>query len=113
MDLLFYHRSLRCLIAIDLKVGAFRHEYAGQMHFYLNYLADQVAHPDENPPIGLLLCADKDVQEVHYATAGLKQSVFVSRYLLELPSEEQLTAWLREEQDLLEGLTEAGDSDED
>jgi len=113
LDLLFYHRSLRCLIAIDLKVGTFRHEYAGQMHFYLNYLADQVAHPDENPPIGLLLCADKDVQEVHYATAGLKQSVFVSRYLLKLPSEEQLTAWLREEQSLLEGLIATDNSEED
>jgi len=101
IDLLFYHRALRCLIAIDLKLDAFKHEDAGQMHFYLNYLADQVAHPDENPPVGLILCADKDEAEVHYATAGLAQSLFVSRYLVKLPSEEQLKRWLQQERSVL------------
>ncbi|MBX7222570.1 MAG: PDDEXK nuclease domain-containing protein [Blastocatellia bacterium] len=98
LDLLFFHRRLRCLFAIDLKLGAFQHEDAGQMNFYLNYLQDQVAFPDENPPIGLILCAEKDAEEVHYATAGLSQQLFVSRYKLALPSEEQLKQWLREEQ---------------
>jgi hypothetical protein len=52
LDLLFYHRALRCLIALDLKLGAFQHQYAGQMNFYLNYLKERVSHPDKNPPVG-------------------------------------------------------------
>jgi predicted nuclease of restriction endonuclease-like (RecB) superfamily len=102
LDLLFFHRSLRCLVAVDLKLGAFEHENAGQMNFYLNYLKDNVARPDENPPVGILLCADKDNEEVHYATAGLAHAVFVSRYLVALPSEVQLASWLREERAIIE-----------
>jgi predicted nuclease of restriction endonuclease-like (RecB) superfamily len=101
VDLLFYHRSLRALIAVELKLGPFRHEYAGQMNFYLNYIAENLSRPDESPPVGLVLCADKDVAEVHYATAGLERSVFVSRYLVELPTEAQLQSWLDEERELL------------
>ncbi len=106
LDLLFYHRELRCLVAIDLKVEPFRHEHAGQMNFYVNYLAENVARPDENPPIGILLCTDKDVAEVHYATGHLEQSVFVSRYLVQLPSEERLAQWLQEERMQLEARQE-------
>lgn len=104
LDLLFFHRALRCLLAIDLKLGPFQHEDAGQMNFYLNYLKEVVTHPDENPPVGLILCADKDIEEVHFATAGLDQQLFVSRYLVALPSIEQLKAWLREEQEYLQSL---------
>lgn len=106
LDLLFYHRGLRCLFAIDLKLGAFQHEDAGQMNFYLNYLQDQVAYPDENPPVGLILCAEKDAEEVYYATAGLNQQLFVSRYRLALPSEAQLKQWLHQEQERLQKLLE-------
>lgn len=102
LDLLFYHRALRCLIAIDLKLGKFRHDYAGQMNFYLNYLKENVTYPHENPPVGILLCAEKDAEAVHYATAGLDNQLFVSRYLVALPSEETLKKWLKEEQDRLE-----------
>jgi predicted nuclease of restriction endonuclease-like (RecB) superfamily len=102
LDLLFFHRSLRCLVAIDLKLGTFEHSDAGQMNFYLNYLRENEAHPDENPPVGILMCADKDVAEVHYATAGMDQRLFVSRYQVALPSEERLKQWLREEQEMLE-----------
>ncbi len=70
LDLLFYHRSLQCLIAIDLKLGKFKHDYAGQMNFYLNYLKENIAYPHENAPVGILLCAEKDAEAVHYATAG-------------------------------------------
>lgn len=101
IDLLFYHRRLRCLVAIDLKIGSFGYEDAGQMNFYLNYLRDNVSLADENPPVGLVLCADKDVAEVHYATGHLDQQVFVSRYLTRLPSEEQLRKWLDEEREVL------------
>ena len=97
LDLLFFHRGLKCLVALDLKIGAFDHRDAGQMHFYLNWIAENLTKPDENPPVGLLLCAGKDEEKVHYATANLPRAVFVSRYLTALPSEEQLTRWLHEE----------------
>jgi len=98
LDLLFYHRTLRCLVAIDLKLGDFEASHAGQMNLYLNYLKHEVALPEENPPVGILLCSDKDNEEVYYATAGLDSQLFVSRYLVALPSETQLKQWLREEQ---------------
>lgn len=101
IDLLFFHRRLRCLVAIDLKIGAFGHEDAGQMNFYLNYLREKVSLADENPPVGIVLCADKDAEEVHYATGNLDHQVFVSRYLTRLPTEQQLRAWLAEERELL------------
>ncbi|MFN6563181.1 MAG: YhcG family protein [Nostoc sp. ChiSLP01] len=102
LDLLFYHRSLQCLIAIDLKLGKFKHDYAGQMNFYLNYLRENVAYPYENSPVGILLCAEKDAEEVYYATAGLDNQLFVSLYMLALPSEETLKQWLKKEQERLE-----------
>jgi len=101
IDLLFFHRRLRCLVAIDLKIGAFGHEDAGQMNFYLSYLRENVSLADENPPVGIVLCADKDAEEVHYATGNLDHQVFVSRYLTRLPTEQQLRAWLAEERELL------------
>jgi predicted nuclease of restriction endonuclease-like (RecB) superfamily len=101
LDLLFYHRRLRCLVAIDLKLGSFEAAYAGQMNLYLNYLKEEVAFPDENPPVGIILCSEKDAEEVHYATAGMDSNLFVSRYLVALPSEAQLKRWLREEQERL------------
>jgi predicted nuclease of restriction endonuclease-like (RecB) superfamily len=101
IDLLFFHRRLRCLVAIDLKIGAFGHEDAGQMNFYLNYLRENRSFEDESPPIGIILCAEKDAEVVHYATGNLEQQVFVSRYLTRLPTEAQLKAWLADERELL------------
>ena len=111
IDLLFFHRRLRCLVAIDLKIGAFGHEDTGQMNFYLNYLREKVSLADESPPVGIVLCADKDAEEVHYATGNLDHQVFVSRYLTRLPTEEQLRAWLAEERELLarEARTKEGE----
>ncbi len=108
LDLLFFHRELRCLVAIDLKIGSFKHENAGQMNFYLNYLKGNTTKEGENPPVGILLCADKDTEEVHYATAGLDNTVFVSRYLVALPSEEQLKAFLRREQEIFSRMQAIG-----
>ncbi|MBL8896326.1 MAG: DUF1016 family protein [Planctomycetes bacterium] len=102
IDLLFFHRRLRCLVAIDLKLGPFSHGDAGQMNFYLNYLRENRSFDDENHPVGIVLCADKNAEEVHYATGGLEKQVFVSRYLTKLPTEAQLRAWLAEERELLE-----------
>jgi predicted nuclease of restriction endonuclease-like (RecB) superfamily len=90
LDLVFYHRRLRCHLLIDLKVRAFQHTDAGQMNFYLNYWKTEVMPEGDQPPIGLLLCTDKNQTKVEYATAGLDHQLFVSRYLVALPKPEQL-----------------------
>jgi predicted nuclease of restriction endonuclease-like (RecB) superfamily len=82
IDLLFYHRRLKSLVAIELKTGKFKPEYAGKMNFYLNLLDDTVKEPDENPSIGIILCADKDNVDVEYALRGLTKPVGVSEYIL-------------------------------
>ncbi|MGA9777799.1 MAG: PDDEXK nuclease domain-containing protein [Verrucomicrobiia bacterium] len=90
IDLVFYHRHLRCYVLLDLKTRPFRHGDAGQMNFYLNWWKENVTHADEQPPIGILLCSDKDHTKVEFATAGMANKLFVSRYLTALPSAEQL-----------------------
>lgn len=90
IDLVFYHRILRCHLLIDLKTRAFQHGDAGQMNFYLNYWKDQMLSPGDQQPIGLILCTDKKETRVSYATAGLDQQLFVSRYLVALPKPEDL-----------------------
>jgi predicted nuclease of restriction endonuclease-like (RecB) superfamily len=74
IDLLFYHRRLRCLVVIDLKLGKFTHADAGQMHMYLNYARENWTHPDENPPVGLILCAEKSHALARYALEGLPRA---------------------------------------
>ena len=95
-DLIFYHRILKCHVIIDLKTDRFRHEYASQLNLYLNYYKYEVMQGDDNPPIGLLLCTDYGETSVRYATEGLSQNLFVSKYLLQLPSEEELRKRLLE-----------------
>jgi hypothetical protein len=90
LDLVFYHRLLRCHLLVDLKVRPFRHADAGQMNFYLNYWKREVMAEGDNPPVGLLLCSDKDQTKVEYSTAGLDRQLFVSRYLVALPRPERL-----------------------
>jgi predicted nuclease of restriction endonuclease-like (RecB) superfamily len=90
IDLVFYHRILRCHLLIDLKIRPFQHGDAGQMNYYLNYWKDQVMQPGDEPPVGLILCTDKKQARVDYATAGMDQQLFVSRYLTRLPSPEAL-----------------------
>src|SRR3989304_6379359 len=85
LDLLFYHRGLRCLVVIDLKVGKFTHADAGQMNLYLNYLRENEVIEGEEPPVGLILCSEKDEAVVHYALGGLNNKVLASRYKLRLP----------------------------
>lgn len=104
VDLVFYNRRLRCHLLIDLKVRAFRHADAGQMNFYLNWFKANVAAKDDNPPVGILLCSDKDRTEVEYATAGMNNKLFVSRYLTALPSVEQLKALVESDRARLESL---------
>jgi len=100
-DLIFYHRILKCHVIIDLKIDRFRHEYASQLNLYMNYYKHEVMQADDNPPIGLLLCTDYGETTVQYATEGLSQNLFVSKYRLQLPSEEEIRQYL------LESATEA------
>lgn len=92
IDLVFYHRILRCHLLIDLKTRKFEHGDAGQMNFYLNYWKDRMMEDGDNPPVGLLLCTDRSETKVEYATAGLDRQFFVSRYLVALPKPEELEA---------------------
>lgn len=89
IDLLFFHRKLHCLIAFDLKIGAFKPEYAGKMNFYLELLDEKVRLPEENPSIGIVLCAEKDHLEVEYALRSSGKPIGVAEYQLssELPEE--------------------------
>ena len=102
IDLVFYHRRLRCHLLIDLKVRAFKHGDAGQMNFYLNYWKANEVGDGDNPPVGLLLCSGKDATKVEYATAGMDQQLFVSRYLVALPSAEQLREFIEADRAALE-----------
>ena len=95
-DLIFYHRILKCHVIIDLKIDRFRHEYASQLNCYMNYYKHEVMQADDNPPIGLLLCTEYGETTVQYATEGLSQNLFVSKYQLQLPSEEEMRQYLLE-----------------
>jgi predicted nuclease of restriction endonuclease-like (RecB) superfamily len=101
IDLVFYHRILKCHVLIDLKIGAFDHADAGQMNLYLNYYRENEMTEGDNLPIGIILCAEKNHSLVHYATGNLPQPVFVNKYLVNLPSEEELLQIIQEEQEKL------------
>jgi predicted nuclease of restriction endonuclease-like (RecB) superfamily len=90
IDLLFFHRKLKCLVVIDLKVGKFTHSDAGQMHLYLNYAKEHWTNKNEKPPIGLILCAEKNSAVAKYALEGLPNKVLASEYKLNLPDEKLL-----------------------
>jgi predicted nuclease of restriction endonuclease-like (RecB) superfamily len=102
VDLLFFHRKLRCLVVIDLKVGKFTHADAGQMHLYLNYAREHWTQPDENPPVGLILCAEKDDAIARYALEGLPNKVLAREYKLALPDEKRLAAEIEKTRERLE-----------
>lgn len=97
VDLVFYHRLLKCHVLIDLKVGAFSHENAGQLNTYLNYYRAEIMAEDDNPPVGLLLVAEKNHPLVEYATAGMDENLFVKKYLLQLPDKATLKNFLSQE----------------
>src|ERR1700733_6006406 len=87
IDLVFFHRRLRCLVIIDLKVGRFSYADAGQMHLYLNYAREHWMKPGENPPVGLILCAEKGAAEAHYALDNLPNKILAAEYQTVLPDE--------------------------
>lgn len=98
IDLVFYHRILRCHLLIDLKVRPFEHGDVGQMNFYLNWWKDNAMGKGDQLPVGLILCTAKDAVKVSYATAGMDQKLFVSRYRLLLPKPEELQKLLEADQ---------------
>lgn len=97
INLVFYHRILKCHVLVELKVEAFNHANAGQLNTYLAYYKKEVAQPGDNPPIGILLVTDKNKALVEYATAGMDNALFVSRYLVQLPGKEQLQQFIQNE----------------
>lgn len=90
IDLVFYHRILKCFVLIDLKKNAVRHQDIGQMNMYLGYFAKEESAPDDNPPVGIILSHIKDELLVEYATYGMDSKLFVSKYELYLPNKEEL-----------------------
>ena len=100
IDLLFFHRSLRCLVAMELKIGKFKPEYVSKMDFYLEGLDRQIKKDDENPSVGLILCASKNDEVVEYAMSRTLSPMMVSQYQLQLPNKEVLRQKLQELSDL-------------
>ena len=90
VDLVFYHRILKCFVLIDLKKNSVRHEDIGQMNMYMGYFAKEENAPDDNPPIGIILSRNRDELLVEYATYGMDVNLFVSKYELYLPNREEL-----------------------
>ncbi len=95
IDLLFFHRRLRCLVVIDLKVEKFSPADVGQMNVYLNYAKEHWTQPGENPPVGLILSAEKNEALAHYALGGLANEVLAREYRLVLPDEKRLARELQ------------------
>jgi len=104
IDLLLYHRQLRCLIAIELKVGAFKPEYAGKMQFYLSALNDMAKLPDENPSIGIILCKDKSRTIVEYALKDTKKPIGISTYKLTERLPRELKKYLPSPEEIIERM---------
>ena len=110
IDLLFYNRALSCLVPIELKIGKFKPEHIGQINFYLEALDRDVKKPNENPSVGVILCASKDDAVVEYALSRSMSPTLVSDYTLYLPDKKLLQNKLRE---LTELALESGAGDEE
>ncbi len=92
VDMVFYNKILRAYVLIELKTKKLTPEAAGQINMYLNYYATEVNDVDDNPPIGIILCTEKDAITAEYALGGLSNQIFASRYVLQLPNKEELIA---------------------
>jgi predicted nuclease of restriction endonuclease-like (RecB) superfamily len=102
VDLVFFHRRLRCLVIIDLKISELAHTDIGQMNLYCNFAREHWMQPGENPPVGLILCAGKDDALARYAMEGLHNKMLVREYLTALPKESALAAEVGRTRELLE-----------
>lgn len=106
IDLLFFHRKLQCLVAVELKVGAFKPEYSGKLNFYLEILDNTEKTENENPSIGILLCAEKDSLEVEYALRTTKKPIGIAEYQLTKNLPEKYQDFLPDNKLIIERLKE-------
>jgi predicted nuclease of restriction endonuclease-like (RecB) superfamily len=97
VDLVFYHRILKCHILIELKVDSFSHEYLGQLNTYVNWFRLHEMTGDDNPPVGILLCTKKNEALVEYALAGMDNQLFVSKYQVGLPGKEEIRRFIEDQ----------------
>ncbi len=97
VDLVFYHRILKCHVLLELKLQAFSHENLGQLNTYVNWYRQHMMTPGDNPPVGLLLCTDKNHALAEYALAGMDNQLFISKYQLELPKKEEMQRFMDEQ----------------
>jgi len=97
LDLVFYHRILKCHVLVELKIAAFSHESIGQLNTYVSWYRKNMMSTGDNPPVGILLCTQKDHALVEYALAGIDNDLFVSKYLLELPKKEEMQRFIEEQ----------------
>ena len=97
VDLVFYHRILKCHVLIELKVDSFSHEYLGQLNTYVNWFRLHEMGGDDNPPVGILLCTKKNEALVEYALAGMDNQLFVSKYQIELPRKEEIRKFIEDQ----------------
>ena len=102
VDLVLYHRILKCHVLIELKVDEFSHQHLGQLNTYISWYKKNIMTDGDNPPVGILLCTQKDHPLVEYALAGMDNQLFVSKYQLELPKKEEMQRFLAQQ------LKEAG-----
>ena len=112
VDLVFFHRKLRCLVIVDLKLGRLTHADVGQMHMYCNYAKEHWAYPEENPPVGLILCTDKGHALARYALDGLPSKVMAANYRMLLPDAEMLQRELEKARRRLESRSSQDRSQE-
>jgi len=103
VDLIFFHRRLRSLVVIDLKIGRYTHTDAGQMNLYLNYAREHWMNEGENPPVGLVLCTERDDAVAHYSLGGLNNQVMAREYRIALPKEKKLEAAIEKARKRIEG----------
>ncbi|NMG48996.1 DUF1016 family protein [Azoarcus communis] len=106
VDLVFYHRILKCHVLIELKNDAFKHEHLGQLNSYVGYYQKHEMAEGDQPPVGILLCTRKNEELVEYALAGMSNQLFVSRYQVQLPGKDEIAAFLHK------AVAELGGEDE-
>ena len=108
IDLVFYNYLLKCFVLIDLKVGDLTHQDLGQMQMYVHYFEEEMMNEEDNPPIGIVLCADKSDSIVKYTLSKNETQVFASKYKAYLPSEEELLSEIKKEYNMLKQEEELG-----
>lgn len=109
VDLVFYNYILKCFVLIDLKVGDLTHQDLGQMQMYVHYFEDEMMTEGDNPPIGIVLCADKSEAVVKYTLPKGEKQIFASKYMVYLPTEEELLSEVKKEYDILKQEKELED----